>query len=80
VHLILQPRALPHDMCPAQHLPPQRARRRVGHPHQRQEASRQQLGEDRSIGFAVFTFASAIARVLAGGGHHHPPGPEPNPQ
>jgi hypothetical protein len=66
VHLVLQPGALPDDVRPAQHLPPQRAGLRVGPPHRRQVVGGQQLRKIAASTLSVLTFASATARGLAG--------------
>ena len=66
VHLILQPGPLAHDVRAAQHLAAQRRRRRVRR-HTAADSPRPAArpGSPQST-LSVFTFASAIARVLAG--------------
>jgi hypothetical protein len=66
VDLVLAPGPLTDQTGPADHLTAQRVGRLVGQPHRGQVIRRQQLRQIAASTLSVLTFASAIARVLAG--------------
>ena len=75
LHLVLQPRPLPHDMRPPGDLPAQRLRRLIGDPHRRQIVRRQQLREDRGVDLVGLDLRLRDRPRLHRVGHHHPRDP-----
>jgi DDE domain len=74
VHLILQPGPLPDDVRGAQYLATQRAGRRIGQPHRRQEGRSQQPGQDLGVDLVGLDLRFGDRSRLDWIGHHHPAG------
>ena len=74
VHLVLQPRALLHDVRPAQHLPAQRIGGRIRQPHRRQVVRGQQLRQDLRVDLVGLHLRLSDRPGLGRVRYHHPPG------
>ena len=73
MHLVLHPRAGPHQPRPSRDTPPQRGRRLIRHPHRFEHSGGEELGEHRRVE-AVGLHTRVRDRTRLGRiAHHHPP-------